>query len=67
MTAGLRLEVVRDAVGPELAVIIEETGEVVGDWVRDAVIGQGLGITAEFVRHPGNPARDGIAVGRGPP
>src|SRR5690606_30805995 len=40
--AGLRLEAVRDAVGPQMAVIIEETGEVLAGWVRDAVNGQGM-------------------------
>jgi hypothetical protein len=50
VTAGLRLEMVRDAVGPEIAVMIEETGEVLGDWVRDAVArkaGGSLGNPAE--------------------
>jgi hypothetical protein len=65
--AGLRLEGVRDAVGPELAVIIEETGEVLGAWTRDAVLGQGLGIAGEFGRLPVRGVRDGMARGIGPP
>ena len=65
--AGLRLEAVRDAVGPEVAVIIEETGRVLGDWVRDAVGGQLFGMTRESGGHPRAGARDGIASGRGPP
>jgi len=67
VTAGLRLEAVRDAVGPELAVIIEETGGVLGAWVRDAVGGQIFGMTRESGRHAPVAARDGIATGRGPP
>lgn len=65
--AGLRLEAVRDAAGPEVAVIIEETGRVLGDWVRDAVGGQLFGMTRESGRHPGAGPQDGIATGRGPP
>jgi hypothetical protein len=65
--AGLRLQVVRDAVGPEMAVIIEETGGVLGDWVRDAVGGQLFGMTMESGRDPRAGGRDGIAAGRGPP
>jgi hypothetical protein len=65
--AGLRLDTVRDAVGPELAVIIEETGEVLGDWVRDAVRTQVIGITNKSAGLLGTPAKDGIALDRGPP
>jgi hypothetical protein len=65
--AGLRLDVVRDVVSPELAVIIEESGEVLGAWVRDAVAGQALGITGKSAGLLPPPAKDGIAVGRGPP
>jgi len=65
--AGLRLDVVRDAVGPEMAVIIEETGGVVGDWVRDSVLGQGFGIVEESAGLLGGRARDDIALGRVPP
>jgi hypothetical protein len=65
--AGLRLDVVRDVVGPELAVIIEESGEVLGDWVRDAVRGQPMGITGNSAGLPRAAVKDGIAVGRGPP
>jgi hypothetical protein len=54
-------------VGPELAVIIEETGEVLGDWVRDAVRGQAIGITGNSAGLPRTAAKDAIAVGRGPP
>jgi hypothetical protein len=66
VTAGLRLETVRDAVGPQMAVIIEETGEVLGDWVRDAVRGKQLGMIGESAGLPPAGARDGIASGRGP-
>lgn len=65
--AGLRLEAVRDAVGPKIAVIIEETGGVLGDWVRDAVGGQLFGMTKESGRHPRAGPRDGIAAERAPP
>jgi hypothetical protein len=65
--AGLRLEVVRDAVGPEIAVIIEETGGVLGDWVRDAVGVQAWGIAAKSGGHSRAGPRDGIAAGPGPP
>lgn len=65
--AGLRLEAVRDAVGPKIAVIIEETGEVLGDWVRDAVGGQLFGMTKESGRQPRAGPRDGIAAERAPP
>jgi hypothetical protein len=65
--AGLRLDVVRDAVGPELAVIIEESGEVLGAWVRDAVGSQVLGITGKSAGLPLSATKDGIAVERGPP
>lgn len=65
--AGLDLATVRDAVGPKLAVIIEETGGVLGEWMRDLVNGQALEITREFVGHPDSEARDDIAAGRGPP
>jgi hypothetical protein len=65
--AGLRLDVVRDAVGLEAAVIIEETAEVIGDWVRDAVNGQGHEIIGKPGGLPPTPVKDGIAGGRGPP
>lgn len=67
VTAGLRLETVRDAVGPQMAVIIEETSEVLGEWVRDAVHGQAMGITGEVGRLAGRGPRDGIASERAPP
>lgn len=65
--AELRLEVVRDVVGPEVAVILEESAEVLGRWVRDAVAAQPLEITGEFVRHPRPLPQDAIASSRGPP
>lgn len=65
--AGLRLDTVRDAVGPQMAVIIEETSEVLGEWVRDAVHGQVVGITGEVARLAGREPRDGIASERAPP
>ena len=35
-------DAVQDAVGLEVAVIIEESGKVVGEWVQDAVLPQSL-------------------------
>jgi hypothetical protein len=65
--AGLRLEAVRDAVGPQMAVIIEETGEVLAGWVRDAVNGQATEMIGNSAGLRGERARDGIAAVRGPP
>ena len=65
--AGLRLEAVRDAVGSEVAVIIEEMGEVLGGWVRDAVGFEAFGMMRESGRHARAGPRDGIAAGRAPP
>jgi hypothetical protein len=48
-------------------VILEETGEVLGDWVRDAVRGQAIGITGNSAGLSRAAAKDGIAVERGPP
>jgi hypothetical protein len=33
----LNFEVIRDTIGPELAIIVMESGKVGIDWVRDAV------------------------------
>src|SRR5690554_2777570 len=65
--AGLRLDVVRDLVAPELAVIIEETAEVLGDWLRDPVRGQTIGITGKSGGLPPAPVKDAIVTGAGPP
>jgi len=65
--AGLRLDTVRDTVGPEVAVIIEESGKVLGDWVRDAVRTQVFEITGKSAGLPLGLPKDGIALNRGPP
>ena len=67
MLGELRLGVVRDAVGLETAVIIEETAELLNTRLRDAVGAQGIEITRESVRLPVTSPKDAIAVGRGPP
>ena len=60
-------EAARDAVGVEVAVIVEETGKVLASWARDAVHAQ----TADILRKLGKvlpaSARDAIASGAGPP
>jgi hypothetical protein len=60
-------DVARDAVGTEVAVIIEETGKVLADWTRDAVHAQAAEITRKLGRVLGGAARDEIAVGTRPP
>ena len=63
----LRLEVVRDVVGPEAAVIIEETAELLNTRLRDAVAAQGHEITGKSPPLRKQPVKDAIALGRGPP
>lgn len=65
--AEIAWEVARDAVGLEVAVIVEETGKVLVSWARDAVHGQVAEITREVARVLPRPARDAIARGAGPP
>lgn len=43
-------DVARDAVGTEVAVIIEETGKVLAGWTRDAVHAQAAEITRKLGR-----------------
>jgi hypothetical protein len=56
-------DVARDAVGLEVAVIVEETGKVLVDCARDAVHAQ----RAEMEKVLQVSARDEIAAGAGPP
>jgi hypothetical protein len=60
-------EAARDAVGLEVAVIMEETGKVLVSWARDAVHAQGIEITRKLAKVMASSARDAIAVGAGPP
>ena len=57
----------RDAVGLEVAVIVEETGKVLALWARDAVHQQSTEITRKLAKVLPRPARDEIATGAGPP
>ena len=57
----------RDAVGVEVAVIVEETGKVLVGWARDAVHAQAAEIMRKLGKVPPPSPRDGIAVGAGPP
>jgi hypothetical protein len=57
----------RDAVGVEVAVIVEETGKVLVGWARDAVHAQAAEIMRRLGKVPVLSARDDIAVGAGPP
>lgn len=63
----LRLEVVRDTVGLEAAVIIEETAKLLNTRPRDPVSTQGHEITEKSPVLCKQPAKDAIALGRGPP
>jgi hypothetical protein len=57
----VRWEVVRDAVGLELAVIVEEVQRLLEDAVRDAVRRQVAEMTMESGRVIGSARRDGMA------
>jgi hypothetical protein len=57
----------RDAVGLEVAVIVEETGKVLAAWTRDAVHAQRVEINKHLAKVLPRVARDEIAVGAGPP
>jgi hypothetical protein len=50
-----------------VAVIVEETGKVLTDWVRDAVHAQRTEITKQLAKVLPAGARDEFAVGAGPP
>lgn len=63
----LRWDVVRDAVGLELSVIIEEVSRLLEDVVRDAVRRQPLVSKAEWRQVLVSARRDDIALGGGGP
>lgn len=65
--AELAWDEARDAVGLEIAVIVEETGKVLALWARDAVRQQAAEITRKLARVLPRSARDEIAAGAGPP
>ena len=49
---GVDWEAARDVVGLEAAVLIEESGKVLVNWARDAVVGQARGMKGESGRLP---------------
>lgn len=55
-------EAARDAVGMEVAVVIEEMGRVLTDWMRDAVLAQTTRITMESPKHAPVSARDAMGA-----
>jgi hypothetical protein len=57
----------RDAVGVEVAVIVEETGKVLAGWARDAVHAQTSEIMKRLAKVLPSARRDAIAAGVGPP
>ena len=64
--ARLRWEAVRDAVGVEVSVVIEESARHVSEWVRDAVAAHPHGIMRKCGGVAGEPAGDAIGMmGRG--
>lgn len=65
--AEIAWDTARDAVGLEVAVIVEETGKVLAMWARDAVHQQTAEITRKLAKVLPRPARDEIAAGAGPP
>lgn len=66
-TAQVIWSVARDAVGVEVAVIVEETAKVLWGWMRDAVRAQRHDIAWQSVKVLAGPARDAIVAGAGPP
>jgi hypothetical protein len=66
-TGTVRWEVVRDAVGLEVAVIFEELLKLLEDAVRDAVGRQGAGIAMESGRVLAAARRDDMGWSRAPP
>jgi hypothetical protein len=64
---GVRWAVVRDAVGLEVSVILEEFLRLLEDAVRDAVSRQVAGIKGESGREMGSGGRDGMVSGGAPP
>lgn len=65
--AAIVWDAARDAVGVEVAVIVEETGKVLVDWARDAVHAQAAEIMRRLGKVPAPSPRDDIASGAGPP
>lgn len=65
--AEIAWDAVRDAVGLEASVIVEETGKAVALWARDAVCQQAAEITRKLAKVLPRAARDEIAAGAGPP
>ena len=59
-------KVVRDAVGPEVNAVIEETSGVLVEWMRDAAIAQVKLLTRESRRVVGSRPRDVVALPGGP-
>lgn len=57
----------RDAVGVEVAIIVEETGKVLVGWARDAVHAKASEIMRQIGKVLPVQARDAIAAGAGPP
>ena len=62
LPARIDADAARDAVGMEVAVLIEETGKVLTDWMRDAVLAQVLRITSESPKHTLVASRDAIGA-----
>lgn len=60
-------EAARDAVGLEVAVIVEETAKVLAAWARDAVHAQSMEIMKRLAKVVPAPARDAMVAGTGPP
>ena len=65
--AEIAWDVARDAVGVEVAVIVEETGKVLTLWARDAVHAQAAEMATKLAKVLPRAARDAIAGGAGPP
>lgn len=57
-------EAARDAVGLEVAILIEETGKALLEGTRDSVIGQPIGIKEESAKHSQACPRDEMECGR---
>ena len=63
--AQLNWDAARDAIGLQVAVVVEETGRLLVSWARDAMALQRPGSAHEVVRHPPGRVRD--AMGSPPP
>lgn len=62
-SARLDWSAARDAVGPEVTVVVEESVRVLASWVRDAVIAQLPSKPLVTGRHVPNGTRDAIVTG----